>query len=91
MSSTEIIAEIRNAGGAVIDLWRREDRRGLTHHEIVSGRHITYGWDCRGCLQGAEMTRGLPETAQLEVRRDAEAHASVCSGRGPGAPGAVQD
>ncbi|MFI2078551.1 hypothetical protein [Streptomyces triculaminicus] len=90
MSSTEIIDELINSAGAIVELWRREDRRGLVHHEIVAGRHISYGWDCRGCLQGAE-TRGLPETAQLEVRRDAEAHASVCSDRGPGIPEAVQD
>ncbi len=78
--STAVIGELTNAAGAIVELWRGEDRRGLAHHEAADGSRVTHGWRCTGCRQSGEVAVRIPESeAEATARRSAEAHAKTCT------------
>ncbi|MFI9235782.1 hypothetical protein [Streptomyces sp. NPDC053079] len=78
--STTVIGQLANSADAVVELWRREDRRGLAHHETAEGSRVIHGWRCTGCRQSGEVAIRSPESeAEASARRSAEAHAKMCA------------
>ncbi|MEV6674581.1 hypothetical protein [Streptomyces sp. NPDC051162] len=80
MDGIQFIAELTTRAGAPVAVERAEDRTGFTHHELATGRHISYGWRCGGCHQSARLAAGRPEgLAEAAARADARKHAVSCS------------